>query len=248
MTALIDADSFIYKVGFALEEAIDWEGDGDTVYYPNYKASKTAIDNQIQSIMFATGCDDYELYLTGKSNFRDSNPLGYKQNRVGMRKPAGFKDIKEYLIEEYKAIIIDDVEADDIVVSLKSSFPEDYVLVAQDKDVLYQTEGTHYNYNKDEMITVTAKEAIWFKYYQTLVGDTVDGYKGCYRIGDKKAKVILPEPNEWEDERRDLWIPTILTYRKQGMKLSDAVNTMRLADMTQYNGKEVVLFNPKDLR
>lgn len=35
-----------------------------------------------------------------------------------------------------------------MVVYLKTTHPLQYVLCAIDKDVLYQTEGNHYNYNK----------------------------------------------------------------------------------------------------
>lgn len=241
MKALIDADSLLYIVGFAMEESVDWDDDGNTQYWGNVPQQKKAIEDRLESILFATGCDDYELHLTGSNNFRYNNPLGYKENRAGSRKPAEFDEMKAWMIEGLGAILNEDIEADDMVVYLKTKYPEDYFLVAQDKDVLFQTEGTHYNYNKDELVEVDSDTVTWFKYYQTLVGDVVDGYIGCKGIGKVKAGKILGEPGDYTE--KELWIKTILTFRSKGFPLSDAINTMRLADMHQFDGKKVVLFD-----
>lgn len=267
MKALIDADSLLYIIGFAMEESVDWDDDGNVQYWGNVPQQKKAIEDRLESILFATGCDDYELHLTGSKNFRHDNPLGYKENRTDSRKPAEFDEMKQWMIDELGAILNTDIEADDMVVYLKNKYPDDYFLVAQDKDVLYQSEGTHYNYNKDELVEVSKEMTIWFRYYQCLIGDTVDGYIGCKGIGKTKAVPILGLPSKKRADieflqkevkgstralaiipdltvlsEKQLWIQTILTYRSKGFKLSDAINTMRLADMHQYNGKEVVLF------
>ena len=240
MIALIDADSLLYKVGFALEDSIDWDNNDNYSYYSNLQQQFSSIKSTIDSILMATGCDDYELWLTGKGNFRSSNPLTYKANREGMRKPTDFSELFEKVVKNLKANVAEGMEADDMVVYLKTTYPEDYVLCAIDKDVLYQTEGSHYNYGKDTVVEVTADEAKWFAYYQTLAGDVVDGYSGVPGIGDKKARAILADIT---DERM-LWCKVLLTYRSKGLRRSDAINTMRLANMKQYNGSEIVLWNP----
>lgn len=240
MTALIDADSLLYKVGFALEDAIDWDCNDNHSHYSNIQQQFSSIKSTIDAILMATGCDDYELWLTGKGNFRCDNPLTYKANREGMRKPADFGELFEKVVKNLGANVAEGLEADDIVVYKKTHYPEDYVLCAIDKDVLYQTEGSHYNYGKDLVITVTSDEAKWFAYYQTLAGDTVDGYSGVPGIGDKRARSILADIT---DERM-LWCKTLLTYRSKGLRRSDAINTMRLANMHQYNGNTVELWNP----
>ena len=240
MTALIDADSLLYKVGFALEDKIDWDSDDKPSYYSNVQQQFSSIKSTIDSILMATGCDDYELWLTGKSNFRDDNPLGYKANRTSLRKPTDFSLLFHKVVYQLEANVARGYEADDVVVYKKDTYFEDYVLCAIDKDVLYQTEGVHYNYGKDELVTVTADEAIWFAYYQTLAGDAVDGYKGVPGIGDKRARAIL----DGITDERMLWVKTLLTYRSKGLRRSDAINTMRLANMKQYNGSSIVLWQP----
>lgn len=234
MTALIDADSFLYKIGFALEETFEKE-DGTEYHVVDLENAKDSIDDLIDAILFLTDCDDYELWLTGEENFRYdvANDLAhaYKHNRKDSRKPDKFQEMWDYLRKTHKAKVTPFCEADDVVVTKKTESPDDYVLCAIDKDVLYQTEGRHYNYGKDEFVTVTKEEAIHYAYYQTLVGDPTDGYKGAYRIGPKKADVILGTPGQFDE--RQLYARVLATYRKCKQTRKEALATMRLAQMHQ---------------
>lgn len=239
MVALIDADSLLYKVGFALEDKIDWECDDTYEHYSKLEQQKQSITTMVDKIMKSTGCDDYELWLTGSGNFRDSNPLGYKANRVGIRKPTDFSQLKQWLIDNKKTKVAVGIEADDMVVYLRDN-SDDYFLCAIDKDVLYQTEGTHYNYGKEMTVTISAKEAIWFAYHQTLTGDVTDGYKGCPGVGEVKAKKLINK----DMEEIDMWKEIVKAYEAKGLTVDDAINTMRLASMKQYNGKEIILWCP----
>jgi len=256
--ALIDADSFLYRAGFALEEELD-----DGTFYVDLQNAKDFIDGLIDGIVFTTDCDDYELWLTGDNNFRyevakESLKDDYKFNRKESRKPDKFDEMWDYLVKKHKAKVTPFCEADDVVVTKKTESPDDYVLCAIDKDVLYQTEGTHYNYGKDEFVTVTKEESIYYSYLQTLTGDTTDGYKGAFRIGPTKAVAILGVPNGnnkmIEDvlkkakakpekikellkgpqyDERQLWARVIWTYRKCKQSKQEALATMRLAQMHQ---------------
>ena len=144
------------------------------------------------------------------------------------------------MVEELNAKLHIGIEADDEVVRLKTLYPEDYILCAIDKDVLYQTPGTHYNYGKMETVTISSWQALKFKYYQAIAGDPVDGYKGVPGIGPKRAEKALADcKNE-----RELWVATLLAYKSKGLRRSEAIKTMRLACMHQYNGTDVVLWTP----
>jgi|LGOV01.1.fsa_nt_gb DNA polymerase-1 len=235
MTALIDADSFLYKVGFALEETFENE-DGTEYHVVDLINAKDALDGLIDGILFSTDCDDYELWLTGKENFRyqiatDGLKDAYKHNRKDSRKPDKFQEMWNYLRTVHKAKLTPFCEADDVVVVKKTEAPDDYLLCAIDKDVLYQTEGRHYNYGKDVFAVVTKEEALHYAYLQTLTGDTTDGYKGAYRIGPKKAAAILGEPGDFDE--RQLWARVLSTYRKCKQTKKEALATMRLAQMHQ---------------
>ncbi len=279
MIALIDADSLLYKVGFALEDAINWEEElgeeAELSYYSNIPQCLDSIERTVNNILDNTGCTDYVLHFTGKGNFRDTNVLGYKQNRIGVRKPTDFDKLSLLVKEEFTSTTAIGWEADDEVVYLKTKYPNKYILCAIDKDVLYQTVGKHYNYGKEEWITITESFAKWFPYYQTIAGDATDGYKGKLGVGFtgaikalgipevskvfvammKKDKIALKtiekllELPVYKDER-ELWLKTLVCYRQDnGKKIVkqrrwEAIETMRLAHMHQFNGDKIELWNP----
>ena len=261
MVALIDADSILYKTCFAIEDKTWWNEfdcvvdktlEKDITYSTDLETLFTTAEGIIYNILEATDCDEYLLCIgDGTKNFRFDNPLGYKNNRTELRKPEGFDELVTYFKENLNATVIGNnlIEVDDYVVHLKTHFPNDYTLCAIDKDVLYQTVGTHYNYNRDEWVKVTKREAIEFKYYQALVGDTSDGYKGCKGIGDKKAREILNSLKNptvsIKDYDKYLFENLQNTFNKSGHNLEYFINTLQLADMHQFNGVSVDLFSGK---
>lgn len=249
MKALIDADSLLYKVGFAIEDKVVWneaevaaglEEEKIVDYFTNLDQCYNTFDQLLDTIMYVTDCDDVLLVFTGHSNFRMDLPTSYKENRKDSRKPEGYQKILDYAIANYPSITCDYMEADDYVVWRKTAEPEDWIVCAIDKDVLYQTEGTHYNYGKGEEVEVTAEEATYYAYYQTLTGDTSDGYKGCHGIGPKKADKILGDcENEYE-----MWQAVVEAYISKSQTEEEALWTMRLANMHQYDGTTIKYWNP----
>lgn len=207
MVALVDADSLLYRIGFSFEDSTDW-GDGATKT-TDVVAAKNAIDGVIENILFKTGCDSVELWLTGTDNFRHSIVSDYKHNRSKSTRPLCYSELWEYMVLKYGAKVAVGYEADDMVVCLKIAHPDDYFVCALDKDVLYQTAGTHYNYKTSDFIEVTPSEAIRFFYYQLLRGDPTDGYIGCKGIGDMKANQIL---NQAELIAKDENVPVEAVY------------------------------------
>lgn len=256
MIALIDADSLIYKVGFSLEDKVIWneleafvgeEEIDEPIYYADVIQSKKTISTMIENIMFAVDCDKCELWLTGKDNFRSKLPTDYKLHRQGNRKPELYNELKDYLVSTYNTTVANGYEADDALVMLKTLNPYKYVLCAIDKDVLYQSEGTHYNYSKDEYVTVTKKQAIRYAYYQILVGDASDGYKGCKGIGHVRATKILDEAEKAHKGSqmalKDLyWKAVVTAYESQGQTEDEAELQMQLANMHQLTDKGIVLW------
>ena len=262
MIALIDGDSILYKVGFALEEEFE-DADGNITYNVDLSNAKDFIDGLIDGILFNTDCDTAELWLGERgTNFRyklsENLKDLYKHNREESRKPDKYKEMLAYIKKTYKSMSPLDCEVDDVVCYKKAESPDKYILCAIDKDVLYQSVGRHYNYGKDEFIKVEKEFAIWFAYYQALVGDTTDGYKGAYRIGPAKAVKILGVPHcnheiitqllkkakvkyasikellkEPERDERALWARVLWTYRKCKQTKLEAYTTMRLAQMHQ---------------
>ena len=254
MIALIDGDSLIYKIGFTFEETIVWnEDEVDTEpivsTHLDYHNAYSAIDSLIESIMFKTCSSSVQLWLTKGNNFRYTVDSTYKHNRKENRKPQMYQELFNYLVDNYNANIANGYEADDVVVYLKSTYPDEYILCAIDKDVLYQTTGYHYNYNKEEFITVDDYMATRFPYLQTLTGDQVDGYPGCKGIGAVKANKILDKAEELAIKHNiplieSYWIEIVKTFEEKGLTEEDAITQMRLANMKQFNGKIIDLWTP----
>jgi len=251
MIALVDADSLLYKAGFAIEDKVVWNEqevslgteEPEVEYYTDLEVCKGTFDRFVGNILFATDCDKAFLVFSGGGNFRDAIPTSYKENRVNSRKPLGYAELREYAETTYDSHTPQGMEADDYVVHLKTKEPEEYILCAIDKDVLYQTVGTHYNYGRDEEVTVNDFEAVWYAYYQVLTGDTSDGYKGAKNVGPVKAKKIL---EECENEQ-EMWQAVVETYESRGQTEEEALHTMQLANMHQFDGENIVLWTPPPL-
>lgn len=277
MIALIDADSLLYKICFALEEKeeildIGYEGPKEDSYIIDIEVAKATFDDMVETITSAIeiesiwqdmgGYEGYELWFTGdpakfhpeglvvEPNFRlkysERLESIYKSNRKNSRLPSGIEELWKYAVSKEESFITSGMEADDMVVYLKHAYPDQYFLCAIDKDVLFQTVGTHYNYGKSIFVRTTKEEALYFKYLQCLIGDPTDGYKGVPRIGDARGRKLLGEPGELNETQ--LWERVVTAYKDAGMSFMDAYVTMIMADMTQLkevNGKlSIVLFNP----
>lgn len=77
-------------------------------------------DTMVRRILSELGkhikVDSYQLYLTGGGNFRDNLATiqPYKGNRVAPR-PYHFQTIRDFLVREWGAEVVEGVEADDKV-------------------------------------------------------------------------------------------------------------------------------------
>ncbi len=69
----------------------------------------------IKNICDACGTDKFEIYLSGKDNFRDELelPQKYKGNRDKLLRPLHLDDLKEYIRKYHNCEIVERIEADD---------------------------------------------------------------------------------------------------------------------------------------
>ena len=174
MKALIDADIVAYRVACTLQE----DDAEDFVY--------ARAEDLVDQILVNTEATEYRLFLTGKDNFRYTIYPEYKAHRP-KEKPFWLEKCREYLKATFNAEVIDGQEADD---ALGIAQTEDTIICSIDKDLL-MIPGQHYNFVKDEFITVTPDEGIKHFYMQCLTGDRADNIKGIEKIGPKKAEKIL---------------------------------------------------------
>jgi 5'-3' exonuclease len=127
------------------------------------------------------GTDKHVAALTEGRNFRYDVDPTYKGNRAQTRKPLAFSRVREEMEKQYNVVKFEGIEADDILGIFATRDPNTIVCRGQgpqDHPVhAVEREG---NAEDDE-----AEADYWF-FYQTLVGDTADGYPGCPGVGRRR--------------------------------------------------------------
>jgi 5'-3' exonuclease len=182
MKALIDADSLLYRVGFAAEDDEEW-------------VAKARLDETLEMLIFQEleKCDEYQCFTSGSTNFRNevAVTVPYKGNRAEMKRPKHLQALKKHIVKKWKATVSEDKEADDDVCI--AAHEEPHCIIAHiDKD-LDQIPGSHYNYVKKQFYNIGKFEGLKNLYTQALVGDVADNIKGVKGIGKVKAAKILKD-------------------------------------------------------
>ena len=183
MNALLDADILCYRVGFATEDE-----------HENTAIETMAVFLEDLLMFDLVDTDDHELFLTGKTNFRNevAVTVPYKGNRKDVKKPKHLPLLREYLQTAWGASVSDGQEADDDIAIRATELGEESIIVSIDKDFM-QVPGWHYNFVKKVKKHVTPEEGLRFFYKQILMGDSADNIKGIFRVGEKKATKMLAD-------------------------------------------------------
>lgn len=205
--ALIDMDIIVYRCGYAVQE---YDKESDTLYIEPWEHCKYNINSMINRIRQAIKPDGYQGYLTSndRSNFRFQMFPDYKKQRKDVPKPYYYDQIRDYLIEEYKAQVVSGEEADDRIsivhCELNRTGCHNYnngyvwteannnsIIVSIDKD-FNNVPGWHYNFVMEDLYFLSELDALRNFYLQILTGDTADGIpriKKGWR--EKKVKASL---------------------------------------------------------
>ena len=191
-----DAVAFVEGLG-GLQEGVRIEP---------YKAAKGPeshsiqnVDTIVKGIIKQYPRVEYEMYISGKGNFRYDVHPEYKANRDSFARPLHEQIIRERLISHWGAEVVDGEEVDDKVSYLGYDRPDDRIIVSIDKD-LDNTPGRHYNYDKKEEYLITHDEGNYNFALQLLTGDSGDNIPGLPGVGKVGAAEILPYPHaDWEE-------------------------------------------------
>ena len=194
---------------------------------------------QIKSAIFF-GLHEYEkgdeiemkIILTPRTNFRYNIFPDYKNKRPPRSESRIV--LMKIVLERLKpwAEIHKDVEADDVVIYYAK---QGWMVAAIDKDVINACPTYCYNYNKFvwEQPKSDMQIEAWYL-MQALMGDSTDCIPGAKGIGEKGAFKIVNEMS-WKSFAGIIeYFPTY----------EDALLSMRLVRMDQWNGKEVILWTP----
>lgn len=130
--------------------------------------------------------------LSGKTNARKEKitKFSYKGNRDAAHRPVHEAAIREYLLSNYPSVIpLDGKEADDVIGQLGT---QGALMASIDKDLL-MVPGSHYNWVKDQSVTVETHEACRTQILQLLTGDSTDNIPGIPGVGPVKAAKLYEE-------------------------------------------------------
>ena len=199
---LVDGDIVAYRAAFATQDKSPDDAVTKVDELMSFIVEKTV------DMPFASS-GDYNTYLTGKENFRYdiAKSAPYKGNRAENTKPIHLNLCRDYMIENYQAVVSYGEEADDLISKAAAALDYNCVVASIDKDML-QLPCWHFNFGKNEWNKVTPFEGIKFFYTQILTGDRADNIIGLYGIGPKKAEKLLDNCNTEED----MWETVLRAY------------------------------------
>jgi DNA polymerase I len=223
---LLDADILAYTVAAVNEHKVDWDGDGNVTACVLPQAAEDQVAMEISSLRELY--PDYKVYacFTGGTNWRKLLCESYKANRKDRTPPALLGDAKCFIMDHCdKTLIISPLEADDVM-GLAATMATDKwesIIVSSDKDMKTIIDGTVYNPRTGEETHYDREAAIYNHFFQTLCGDTSDGYSGCPGIGEVRARKIL------EGDPDGRWDRVVGAFESKGMDIFAALEQSRLA-------------------
>lgn len=241
---LIDGDQFLFTAAVAIEREIRWD-DQNHVLYSNVERAWETLVGMIERIEKRFAGQGIPVFCFSKPpNFRTELDPTYKAGR-DPRKPLCYAALRERAGAEWECKEYAGLEADDVmgILATRPRQPP-CIIISQDKDM--KTIPDTPIWDGKDLITYIRGEADYWHLYQTLVGDTADGYKGCPGVGPVKAEKILSPATHSDAER---WALVVGAYENAGLCEQDALLQARLARILRWGDwdaakKEPILWTP----
>lgn len=215
---LIDADFTLFQACSAVErEAVFTNEAGQSVHVLNscFDEALGLFTKSVEGYLATLYATEAILVFSGPNNFRKEVWEDYKANRKATRKPLCYWPIIDHLRagEDYRVVSEDCLEGDDYI-GILATRPSsvDRIIVSDDKDMQTLPNVKLYRMGGLTETTVESAEEFWL--YQTLMGDSTDGYKGCPGIGGVTAKKVLEKPG-------DPWCNVVQAYEDAYRKDKD---------------------------
>ena len=185
-TLLIDGDLYLFRSAIAVEHEIDW---GDDVWSlsTDLKAAKKLFTSMVDEFKKELVVEDVIVTISGQKNFRKDVLETYKGGRKKVRKPVGYKALVAWAMEEYDSIMVDCLEADDVMGIMASLPNTEAIIVSDDKD-MKTIPCKLYRPNDNERLVISDMEANRNFLIQALMGDMTDGYGGCPKWASRQLK------------------------------------------------------------
>jgi DNA polymerase-1 len=225
-TLLIDADVLLWRASAAVENVIDF-GDGIIVNGAELPQAIDKLRSDIRGIVSNLQSNKMLMMLSDpRKNWRKELLPTYKSNRT-KGKPSLYWNLRNYLLEKYDCRWYRGLEADDVLGLYQTGkgIKGEKILVSIDKD-MQGLPGRLFNPGKPDLgiRTITVPQANYYHLFQTLTGDSTDGYTGCPGIGPKKAERALEGKTGI-----DAWKAVVEVYESKGLTERDALLQARVA-------------------
>ncbi|WP_085589341.1 hypothetical protein [Pseudomonas sp. B14(2017)] len=194
---LLDGDYLVMHAMKGAEQEVDWGDDVWSLQCDHAQARQT-LENSINGIRERLReFHNAKLVMVfstknGDDNWRKFVLPTYKANRKGTRKPVGYPDFvaKELAnLETYSHTFQwHGLEGDDVM-GILATHPEyldvdEAIPVSCDKD-FNTIPGRFYWLTNNKVVSNTEADADKYHLYQTIKGDTTDGYGGIPGVGEK---------------------------------------------------------------
>ena len=200
---LIDADSIMYTSTYFPEDSLlEFPTEEEQLEEAKYRTRTKLQEIQINVEEWYNIVQTY-IFIGGKGNFRYKIFPEYKANRKDTIKSPLLPFIKEYMIEELKAIESHGGEADDYIIDGISECSGNCVVSSIDKDVLYHSPNIPlydyrgYNDVLGEFKSISTKQSRLARATQLVTGDSTDGVPGAKGVGkawcDKNMHVDMTD-------------------------------------------------------
>lgn len=243
VTLLLDSDIIAYKFASTAQKNFDWNGDGQVVSdVRGIEEVTPEVAAYIEEWKQKAGADEVIVCLSCPTaeNFRYGILPSYKHNRVDTGKPVLLNPIKDWMRVMYPVFERPTLEADDVmgILSTHQFLVEGKkIIFSEDKD-MKTIPGWLLNPTKDTKPRyISEDQADYFHLYQTLVGDTTDGYKGCPGVGPVKAEKILAVECSF--------YAVVLAFESKGLPREDALVQARVARICRFTDYD---FTIKEVR
>lgn len=244
-TILLDGDIVAYQFASAAEKETYW-GDGLWTLHSQEQDAIPPMEDFLEGLKDKLKADRLIVALTDGVNWRKDVLPSYKSNRADKRKPIILPVVRQHFLNNYETFLRPTLEGDDVLGILMTSsklVPGDKVLVSIDKD-MKTIPGRHYHMREDRHFEVSPAYAQYCHFFQTLTGDTTDGYSGCPGIGPKKAEGILENFTDHEAgtfDAKAAWEQIVKVYEKAKLGPDEALTQARVARIchaSDYDFKE----------
>lgn len=158
------------------------------------------IDDYISNVFRDTKITHYIGALSKGKGFRFTVNPKYKANRDYSQPMNFLQESKQYMIDKWKFIYNEGLEADDIVEICYNYYSEESTItieynpirISTDKDIL-NLQGLNYGPRNKKFYEISEEQALDYFWKSMITGDAIDGIKGLPKRGIKYAEKLFEE-------------------------------------------------------